>query len=135
MKSIHPPPLLAVRAIIRDESGKILIVKRSARDAYGNLWCLPGGKVDYGQTAIEALKREVAEELSLECTSVLFLFYLDGLPSAPGDPHYLTLFFSCLVTGTIKLNWESSDFAWVGPGDLEEYTLAFDNDKAIRACL
>jgi mutator protein MutT len=134
MKEIHPPPLLAVRAIIRDDAGKILILKRSDADAYGNLWCLPGGKVDYGQPAIDALIREVAEELSLACTSVLFLFYMDGLPSAPGDPHYLTLFFSCQVTGTIKLNWESSDFAWVGHADLGNYEFAFNNDKAIRTC-
>jgi len=132
---MQPPPLLAVRAIIRDDLGKILILKRATGDAYGDLWCLPGGKVDYGQSAEEAMTREIREETSLGTYSIQFLFYLDGLPKMPGDKHYLTLLFSCLAKGNIKLNSESSEFAWVGLGDMEHYEFAFDNDKAVRACL
>jgi mutator protein MutT len=127
-----PPPLLAVRAFIQDD-GKILILNRAPGDAYGNLWCLPGGKVDFGQTAEEAIVREVLEETSLECTSAQFLFYMDGLPEEPADKHYLTLFFECKVKGSLRLNRESSEFSWIGPEDIDIYKFAFDSDEAIQS--
>lgn len=132
MKQHTPPPLLAVRAIIRDDAGKILILKRASGDMYGDLWCLPGGKVDYGQTAEEAIEREVKEETSLECISTQFLYYMDGLPTEPSDKHYLTLFFRCQVKGEIFLNRESSELAWLEPSELQQYDFAFGSDKAIK---
>ena len=91
--------------------------------------------MDYGQTAVEALNREILEETSLDINSTQFLFYMDGLPKEAGDKHYLTLIFSCLVKGSIKLNDESSAFNWVGLGDINRYKFAFDNDMIIKACL
>ena len=133
MKIHNPAPLLAVRALIQDANGKVLILKRATNDAYGDMWCLPGGKVDFGQTAEEAIVREVMEETSLECNSSVFLFYQDGLPQNTGDQHYLTLYFQCQVSGTIKLNHESTQYAWLGPNELGEYLIAFNNDEALLA--
>ena len=130
-----PAPLLAVRAVIRDKSGNILILKRASSCNYGDLWNLPGGKVDYGQRAEEAVKREILEETSLNIESTQFLFYMDGLPEEPGDEHYLTLIFSCVVKGSIELNDESSRYSWVGRGDIHRYKFAFDSDLIIKACL
>jgi mutator protein MutT len=127
-------PLLAVRAIIENKKGKILILKRAANDEYGSLWNLPGGKVDFGQTAEEALIREVKEETSLECASCQFLFYMDGLPETEGEKHYLTLFFFCVCEfeGDIRLNEESSTWTWIEPDEIHLYKLAFRNEKALN---
>ena len=127
----NPRPLLAVRAIIEDKEGRILILKRAPEDEYGSLWNLPGGKVDYGQTAEEALIREVKEETSLECSSAQFIFYMDGLPQTKGEKHYLSLFFKCEIEGTVKLDEESSTFKWVRPIEINRYNMAFRNDEAI----
>jgi len=54
--------LPGVRAIILNEAGEVLLQRR--RDI--PLWGLPGGSVDLNETALEALKREVAEETSLQ---------------------------------------------------------------------
>jgi mutator protein MutT len=132
IRNSNPTPLLAVRAIIEDTDGKILILKRAPDDEYGNMWCLPGGKVDFGQTAEEAIKREVEEETSLECTSAQFLFYMDGLPRSEDEKHYLTLYFSCQVGGNIKLNEESSAFTWLGLEEIGKYSIAFGNEKVIK---
>lgn len=128
----NPPPHLAVRAFIQDNEGKILILKRAVNDAYGDLWCLPGGKVDYGQTAEEAIVREIQEETALECTSALFQFTMDWIPFEPDDKHYHTLFFKCQVRGDLSINGESSDFEWIRVEAIKNYCFAFGNDIAIR---
>lgn len=125
-------PMLAVRAIITNEESEILILKRAHDDEYGGLWCLPGGKVDFGQTAEEAIEREVQEETSLGCTSTKFLFYMDGLPDEPEEKHYLTLFFRCEVKGDIKLNDESDAFFWIIPEKITNYRIAFKNNIAME---
>lgn len=133
MKQNNYTPLLAVRAFILDNDGQVLILKRAAEDEYGDLWCLPGGKVDFSQTAEEAIIREIQEETSLVCISAQFLFYMDGLPEEPNDNHYLTLFFECKVKGSLRLNHESSEFSWIGPEDIDIYKFAFDSDEAIQS--
>ncbi|MDN8759557.1 NUDIX hydrolase, partial [Staphylococcus aureus] len=53
--------LKVVYALIQDEAGNILLVHNTD----GGGWSLPGGKVEYGETLVEALKREVREETGL----------------------------------------------------------------------
>jgi 8-oxo-dGTP diphosphatase len=125
-------PYLAVRAIITDESGNVLILKRAGNSCKSGEWCLPGGCIDYGQTAVEALAREIKEETSLTCHEVKFLFYLDNLPQQNLTSHFVTLFFLCDARGTLKLNYESSEYAWIGLGDIEKYKIAFGNNKALK---
>jgi mutator protein MutT len=50
-----------VRAIILNEAGEILLQRRTDN----GLWGLPGGSVELDETLLDALKREVAEETSL----------------------------------------------------------------------
>jgi len=125
-------PYLAVRAIITDESGRVLILKR-AKTKHGNgEWCLPGGNIEYGQTAGEAMVREIKQETALNCTDVLFLFYLENLPSEESDLHYVNLVFECSAEGNVQLNHESSDFAWIDPGEIHNYSIAFKNEVILK---
>ena len=131
MEQVKHHPILAVRAIIQNEEKEVLLLKRASEGAYGDLWCLPGGKVDFEQKAEEAMIREIREETSLRCSSCAFLFYRDGLPQNPGENHYLTLYFHCQVSGSIKLNGESSRYVWLGMEELGKYAIAFGNGEAI----
>ncbi|MBJ6120053.1 (deoxy)nucleoside triphosphate pyrophosphohydrolase [Pontibacter sp. BT310] len=53
-----------VCAIIENE-GTVLITQRSSRMAQPLLWEFPGGKVEVGESEVEALIREIQEELNL----------------------------------------------------------------------
>ena len=53
--------LKVVYALIQNEEGNVLLVHNTD----GGGWSLPGGKVEYGETLVEALKREVREETGL----------------------------------------------------------------------
>lgn len=52
-------------AVIRDDGNRILLSRRPPGAEQGDLWEFPGGKLEYGETPFEALKRELHEELSL----------------------------------------------------------------------
>jgi len=124
-------PYLAVRAIIPDGTGKILILKRAGESCCSGEWCLPGGSIEYGQTAVDAVLREIEEETSLICHDVRFMFYSDSLPDQDLTKHYVNLFFLCHTSGQVILNHESSDYAWIGPDDLQKFKLAFNNKAGI----
>jgi mutator protein MutT len=128
-------PLSGVRAIIQNENGEILLLKRAGWDNFGGSWCLPGGKIDFGQKVEDAVKREVKEETNLDCTSAQFLFYLDLLPIKEGDMHLITFYFFCDVKGDIKLNDESEEFIWIDKNNYKDYDLILGNDDAIRRFL
>ncbi|AJC62067.1 NUDIX hydrolase [Streptomyces sp. 769] len=59
-----------VGAVIADGDGRVLLLHRMADDYLGGLWELPSGGVDEGESLIEALQREVAEETGLAVSSV-----------------------------------------------------------------
>ena len=87
----------AVVALIRDPEGRLVVAVRGRKPKQGML-DMPGGFVDPGETAEEALKREVREELGVEIES------LEYFGSAPNKylykgVHYATedLAFVCRV--------------------------------------
>lgn len=68
----------AVAALISDDGGKLMLVTRGVEPDYGKL-DLPGGFVDPMETAEQAVRRELEEELGLKVTKV------DYLTSAPNE--------------------------------------------------
>lgn len=78
------------------EHQKILLVHHKGLGADNSLWAPPGGGMQYGESATEALQREFMEETGLEIAVERFLFVHEYL-----DPplHGIELFFEVKVTG------------------------------------
>ena len=53
-----------VALVLENQQGEILVAKRAKDKHQGGLWEFPGGKVERGETRIQALKREIKEELN-----------------------------------------------------------------------
>lgn len=62
----------AVAALVTDEKGNLLLTTRGVEPHYGKL-DLPGGFIDPGETAEEAVARELYEELGMEVKSVNYV--------------------------------------------------------------
>jgi len=59
-------PLHVVAAVLYDAQGRVLLAQRPAGKAEAGLWEFPGGKCEAGETAHQALRRELREELGIE---------------------------------------------------------------------
>ncbi len=60
------PRLHVVAAALRRATGEVLLSYRAARQAQGDCWEFPGGKVHQGEAPLVALARELKEELDIE---------------------------------------------------------------------
>jgi 8-oxo-dGTP diphosphatase len=130
-ESNYSRPVPAVRLIVLDSSNRALILRRSSSEAAAGYWCLPGGKVDYGDAVEQAAARELEEETGLRATSLRFLFYQDSLPPTPGTMHCINFYLECLADGKLELNEESVEAQWISLEDLPRFSIAFRNDEGL----
>jgi 8-oxo-dGTP pyrophosphatase MutT (NUDIX family) len=125
-------PVPAVRLIVVDDEGRVLLLKRHPETYAGGGWCLPGGKIEYGQSVAEAIASELAEETGLEAIDSTFLRLQDRLPEKPGVMHCLNLYFLTTARGSVELNRESVAHAWVAAADLDSYEVVFGNREVLE---
>ncbi|HOV78112.1 MAG TPA: NUDIX domain-containing protein [Sedimentisphaerales bacterium] len=86
---LYMNPAASVAGVLVDLQKRMVVLVRGKEPGKG-LWDLPGGFVDPGETAEEALAREIREEVGLEVTSMQ---YLGSWPNIYpyGDIAYRTL--------------------------------------------
>ena len=108
-------PFLAVSAaIFRD--GKVLVVRRARKPAL-NLYTMPGGVVEAGETLTEAVAREVREETALQIEVLTLAGHREAvMRDAQGrvERHFVIMCFAARwVSGEPVLNEELDDEAVV----------------------
>ena len=87
---LHVSPTLGVNCLVLDPEGSVLLLRR--RD--NNLWCLPGGVAEIGETPAEGVLRELWEEAGLRGEVVRLLGVFDGrLWGSTAKMHLLVLTF------------------------------------------
>lgn len=123
----------AVAAIIRNDKNEILFTIRKHEPAAGKL-DLPGGFVDLGETAENAVIREVFEELNLHITEMNFVgtftnkYVYGGL-----EYQTLDLVFDCSVNSfaTIKAADDVSGYVFRNPSSVNPDEIGLDSIKNI----
>ncbi len=108
-------PFLAVSAaIMRD--GKVLAVRRARKPAL-NLYTMPGGVVEIGETLFEAVKREVREETQLTIEPIALAGHREAIMrDAQGrvERHFIVLCYAARwLAGDVVLNEELDDARWL----------------------
>lgn len=109
-------PVAAVGAIVVDDAGRVLVVRRGRPPGEG-LWSLPGGKVEMGERLADAVVREVREETGLEVACGRLVEVVERF----GDGwHYVILDYLCEARGgTLRAGDDVSDARWVSRAELD----------------
>lgn len=130
-------PLVGVGAVVFDDAGRVLLVKRGREPGLGR-WSLPGGLLELGETLKEGVAREVYEEAGLfvqveaivEVVDRIYR-YSDTDEEEPKQSrvqyHYVVVDYLCHpLRGDLKPSSDAADVAWVTHdewGDRELYSL------------
>lgn len=105
---------IGVFGIIVDEQGRVLLCHRCDYD----IWNLPGGGLEKGESPWQGVVREVKEETGFDAK----VNKLIGVYSKP-DKNGVVFSFECAVIGgSIKLNDEADKIEYFAPGDIPKNT-------------
>ena len=113
---VKPPVTLGVRALVIAPGGEVLLVRHTYMPGFH----LPGGAVDPGESAREAMRREVREESGLSIDDAGDLFHLYWNRRLAGRDH-VALFVVRLAGAVVAPRFSSAEIAESGfhaPGSL-----------------
>jgi ADP-ribose pyrophosphatase YjhB (NUDIX family) len=128
-RSPDAPPansiVVAVTAFVRDETGRLLLIRRTDNDLYA----IPGGALELGETLTQTVQREVMEETGIAVK-------VTGLIGVYSDPEHVIEFTDGEVRqefsicfhadptgGDLRTSDESKEVLWVAPADLDELNI------------
>ncbi len=109
-------PVDVAVGILMKPNGDVLLGQRPAGKPYAGYWEFPGGKVDPGETFLEALKREFMEELGIE---VLSADEWCGVEHVYEHAHVRLHFFISRDWRGEPQSLENQAFAWQGEVSVE----------------
>ncbi len=130
LKSFSPKLAKATVAGIMIKDNKLLLCKR--KSSFGkNKWGLPGGVVEFGEEAQNAIKREIKEETNLDTLKAEFLGYEDEYMPEISN-HSVILVFKIKFSGKEKIdNIETSELRWFSKKEIGNLDFAFLKHKEI----
>lgn len=128
LKDSEPRITVVSRALILDDEGRILLLKRSHEHSFGGLWELPGGKLQSFESLDDHMVREVLEETGCVVTIVKPSLYLhvyipkDGCHK--GETFFNIINQAKVKSGKLRLSSEHQEYKWVTKDEIWDYELA-----------
>ena len=91
-------------------NGELLLIQRGRGASIGE-WSIPGGRVEFGETMVEAVKREIAEETGLDVEVREFVGWVERRSA---DHHFVIVDFVVnVVSGTLRAGDDAADARWI----------------------
>ncbi len=124
---VYKNPIPTVDIIISMDQRGVILIKRK-NPPFG--WALPGGFIDYGETAEDAAEREAKEETGISVSGLRqFKVYSD--PDRDPRGHTLTVVFTAMGKGAPKADDDAIDLEIFTVETLPE-EIAFDHREILR---
>ena len=113
--------MVEVVAGIIYKGDKFLIAQRNLKKSQGGLWEFPGGKLEVGETAAEALKREIKEEFNADIRVDKYIG--ENVHHYPEKDIKLMFYKARLIGDKIEA-LEHEDFKWITKEDKDNFEFA-----------
>ncbi|MBL8789257.1 MAG: NUDIX domain-containing protein [Rhizobiales bacterium] len=109
--------------------GKVLLARRGKTLGKGT-WAFPGGRVEPGETALEAAHRELMEETGV--TADLRQMIGEFRITTPEAHFHIISFTGFYLSGEAVAASDSDAVAWVAPDELHAYRLSQNIEAAVK---
>ncbi len=130
-------PLAAVGVVVTRADAVLLICR--GRPPRQGAWTLPGGAIEWGETAKQAAQREILEECHVRVRIERVLDVVDLIErDEQGDLrfHYVIVeFLARHLSGDLRAGSDSADARWVPAAELQRYALSPEVQRLIRLAL
>lgn len=116
---------IAVSALVRDDQGRVLMIRRTDNDLYA----IPGGGLEVGETVAQAVEREVLEEtgITVQVRDLVGVFSNPEHVIAFDDGEVRQEFSICFradpLGGELRTSSESKEVDWIEPQRLSELNI------------
>lgn len=121
---------VSIKGILR-RNNKALFLKTAKKEMYE----LPGGRIDFGESVEQTFKREIKEELGFEKIKMGNLINTWSFTNIRENVNYhFTLFDFEFFTdeSKIELSDEHTDYKWIGVEELNKFEMRDGYKKSIK---
>jgi 8-oxo-dGTP diphosphatase len=116
MTALQQLPKLGASACVWKD-GKVLLVQR-AKPPLG-LWSLPGGQVEFGETALAAAERELLEESGVTADLTTFIGLYEVILEKPAFHFAIACYGGMWRSGEARASSDALDVRWLAPSEFD----------------
>jgi 8-oxo-dGTP diphosphatase len=127
-------PLVGVGGVVI-AGDRTLLIRRGSAPLQGQ-WSIPGGMLELGESIVEGVRRELAEETGLDVRVLGLIEVFERIIPGEGGRtryHFVILDYLCeMISGEAKAASDVTDVAWAREQDLDRYSLTDIATRVIK---
>ena len=114
---------IGVKAVLKNNEGEFLLLIKSGekyKEIGYDIWDIPGGRIDTGDTLLENLKREIKEETGMDLKSNPTLIAAQDILRVEGL-HVVRLTYTATIDGEVHVDGEEhTGYKWLPISELKQ---------------
>jgi 8-oxo-dGTP diphosphatase len=127
-------PIVGVGGVVI-AGDRTLLIRRGSAPLQGQ-WSIPGGMLELGESIVEGVRRELAEETGLDVRVLGLIEVFERIVPGEGGRtryHFVILDYLCeMISGEAKAASDVTDVAWAREQDLDRYSLTDIATRVIK---